>query len=69
MNRFSLLKPHLAKDVEEKQQTQKLHHDQRGVKLRELVKGDPVHVRNHRDGLQKWVPGTIIRRLGPLTYL
>ena len=44
-------------------------HVHSGVKLGELVKGDTVHVRNHRGGQEKWIPGKIIRRLGPLTYL
>ena len=28
-----------------------------------------MNVRNTRGGVEKWVPGTVIRRLGPLTYL
>lgn len=69
-NRFSLLKPHLERHMEEKQTQQKEQHDRSRVKLRELVSGDPVHVRNHRgSGPPKWVAGKIIRRLGPLTYL
>ena len=47
-NRFSLLKYHMAKDMGEKQQKQKWQHDRSGVKLRELVIGDPGHVRNHQ---------------------
>ena len=54
----------MAKDMEEKQQKQKWQQD-----LRELVKGDIVHVRYHRGGQETWIPGKIIRRLGPLTYL
>ena len=38
-DRFSLLKSHMAKKMEEKQQKQKWQQDHSGVKLRELVKG------------------------------
>lgn len=37
--------------------------------MRELSPRDSVNVRNTRGGMEKWVPGTVIRRLGPLTYL
>ena len=41
----------------------------RVVKMQELSPRDSVNVRNTRGGVEKWVPGTVIRRLGPLTYL
>ena len=44
-------------------------HDKSHVKMRELSSCDSVNVRNTRGGVEKWVPGTVIRRLGPLTYL
>ena len=34
----------------------------------ELFSRDSVNVRNTWGGVEKWVPGTVIRRLGPLTY-
>ena len=37
--------------------------------MRELSWRDSVNVRNTWGGVEKWVPGTVIRRLGPLTYL
>lgn len=37
--------------------------------MRVLSLRDSVNVRNARRGVEKWVPGTVIRRLGPLTYL
>ena len=38
--------------------------------MRELSSRDSVNVRNTRGGVEKWVPGTVIRRLGrPLSYL
>ena len=39
------------------------------VKLRELVCGDTVHVRYYLYGQVKWAPGTVVSRLGLLTYL
>ena len=43
--------------------------DKSRVKLRELSSRDSVNVRNTRGGVEKWVSGTVIGRLGPLTYL
>ena len=37
--------------------------------MHELSSRDSVNERNTRGGVKKWVPGTVIRRLGPLTYL
>ena len=37
--------------------------------MRELSSRDSVNVRNTRGGVEKWVPRTVIRRLGSLTYL
>ena len=37
--------------------------------MRELSSRNSVNVRKSRGGVEKWVPGTVIRRLGPLTYL
>ena len=37
--------------------------------MRELSWRDSVNVRNTWGGVEKWVPGTVIRRLGSLTYL
>ena len=36
--------------------------------MRELSPSDTVNVRNNRGGVEKWVSGIAIRRLGPLTY-
>ena len=43
--------------------------DKSRVKLRELSLHDSVNVQNTHGGMEKWVPGTVIRWLGPLTYL
>ncbi|CAK6983729.1 uncharacterized protein K02A2.6-like, partial [Scomber scombrus] len=67
--RFSLLKPSLAKTVEQKQQKQKQYHDKGKPKLRNLSEGDSVRLRNFRGGKEKWIMGKIVKRLGPVTYL
>ena len=48
---------------------QKLHHDRSRVKMRDFVASDSVRVRNMQGTYAKWLPGTVIRHLGPLTYL
>ncbi|KAK0144151.1 hypothetical protein N1851_017503 [Merluccius polli] len=67
--RFSLLKPDLARVVEAKQQKQKDYHDQTASKLRHLSEGDSVLIRNFRGGKERWMKGTVEKRLGPVTYL
>ena len=37
--------------------------------MRELSPRDSVNVRNTRGGVEKWVPGIVMRRLGLLTYM
>ena len=49
-----------------KQAEQKWSHDQR-VKLRDFFPGSLVSVRNYQ-GDAKWIPGIILRKLGPVTY-
>ena len=44
-------------------------HNNSRVKMRELSSRESVNVLNTRGGVEKWVPGTLIRRLGPLTYV
>ena len=51
------------------QAKQKLHHDRSRVKMRDFAASDSVSVRNMQGTYAKWIPGTVIRRLGPLTYL
>lgn len=67
--RFSLLKPDLAKSVQEKQQEQKRQHDQGKRVLRSFVEEEPVRVRNFRGGQEKWLSATVIERKGPVSYL
>ena len=37
--------------------------------MRDFAASDSVSVRNMQGTYAKWLPGTVIRRLGPLTYL
>ena len=67
--RLSLVKPNLASAVEEKQHQQIKYHDKKGVKSCELRVNQPVLVRNHRDSKERWIPGVIVKKKGPLTYL
>ena len=65
--RLDLIKPDLVRKVASKQASQKAKHDVH-AKARELFTGQDVMVRNLRDG-PKWVPGVIIERTGPVSYL
>ena len=65
--RFDLMKPNGEKQVAEKQASQKRAHDKK-AKGRELTAGQEVMARNYRDG-DKWMPGTVIERKGPLSYI
>ena len=68
--KFSVLKPNMEMHIENQQDNQQQQqHDKSRVKMRELSSHDSVNVRNTWGGVEKWVPGTVIRRLGPLTYL
>ncbi len=66
-NRLSLLKPNLAETVEKKQELQVSNKN--SGKLREFTPSEFVQVRSHRPGKEKWIPGAVTKRLGPLTYL
>ena len=64
--RFDLLKPDHKGLIASRQNTQKKQHD-RHAKLRNLAVGSPVMVRDFCRN-SKWVPGTIVKKLGPVTY-
>lgn len=69
--RLSLVKPSLAKVVEDKQFQQKLYHDGRN-KERVFSVGDDVRVFNALGGLKpknRWVVGKVIEVCGPRKYL
>ena len=65
--RFDIMRPDVSGNVASNQAQQKLYHDQHSAG-RELFIGQRVMVRNLRVG-DKWVPGTIMKRTGPLSYL
>jgi len=61
--RFNLIKPDLRSKIVDKQSPDV------STKFRQFECIDRVRVRSHRNGEEKWMPGTIVKRLGPLTYL
>lgn len=67
--RLSLLKPDVGRRVVAKQNEQKKHHDKGRTAVRTFTPQQKVYVRNFRGGKEKWIPGTIVKPLGPLTYL
>ena len=64
--RLSLITPSIAATVGSKQADQKSHHDKKS-KERQFEVNQPVLVENH-SGDSRWVPGTILSRLGPMNY-
>ena len=64
--RLDLLSSPMKGFVGYKQAKQKQHHDRRS-KLRCLFPGSLVMVRNYH-GDAKWIPGTVLKKLGPVTY-
>ena len=63
--RLDLLRPELQQKVAQKQQVQ----TQRGGKMREFVQGQTVQCRDYRSGQAKWMPGMIVSRTGPVSYV
>ena len=64
--RFDLMKPDLKGYVTLKQAQQKQYHDKH-AKSRFFFPGTPVMVRNFQEP-NKWIPGIILKKLGPVTY-
>ena len=60
--RFSLLQPDVSADIHAKQEKQMVQH----VKARQ---GQNVMVRDLHPGKPKWVPGKVIKKTGPLSYV
>ncbi|XP_026046823.1 uncharacterized protein K02A2.6-like [Astatotilapia calliptera] len=67
--RFSLLKPELSRHIEQKQSEQKRHHDYKTQPVRVFSEGDAVRIRNFRGGETKWTQGTVLKKMGSVTYL
>ena len=61
------MRPEIRGNVATKQADQKFYHDKHS-KTRELFIGQRLMVRSLHPG-NKWVPGTIVKRTGPLSYL
>ena len=66
VSRFDLLTPDVGQRVERKQEEQKQRHDCH-AKERLLKPGDQVYARNYAQG-EKWVPGRIDQRTGPVSF-
>lgn len=65
-SRLDILRPLTAERVETQQLKQKSKHDAHAHE-RLLQEGDSVLVRNYLQG-EKWLPGTIVRQTGPVSY-
>ena len=66
--RFSLLHPDVTKRVLDKQSDQISQHDKHS-KERTFTEGQHVMVRNLRPSGPKWIPGTILKQTGPLSFI
>ena len=66
-SRLDLIKPDVNRRIKEQQQKQKKYFDI-GSQFKEFISNQPVWVRNYR-GTNKWVPGTIIKQTGPVSYV
>ena len=64
--RLDLILPNCQSQVLQRQAQQKKDHD-RSSHVRELYTGQRVMARNYRDQ-NRWLPGTVVQKLGPLTY-
>ena len=64
--RLDLIKPSFSCDMRNKQE----HQIEENVnkKLRSFQPGEKVKVRNYRQGFPKWSTGTVLQRLGPVSY-
>jgi len=63
---LDLLKPNLAQRVEKKQFQQKRNYD-RCARQRTFKEGEKVYAKNFRPFGQRWLPGKIIKRTGPVS--
>ena len=60
--------PEVSKKVESHQARQKEFHDNEKP-LREFTQQDPVYIENFTTRKPKWIPGTIVKVTGPLSYV
>ena len=67
-SRLDLLKPNIAATVEHNQLKQKLNRDgQRPYRV--FDKGGSVYIQDFTANKQKWIPGTIQKATGPVSYV
>ena len=67
-SRFELMYPVVRRKVEASQERQKELHD--GKKsVRQFAVKDPVFVENFTNRKPKWLPGTVVKVTGPLSYV
>ena len=66
--RFSLLQPDVAACVSQKQGQQIEQHNQH-AKPRSFEEGQQVMVRDFHPNKPKWIPGTVVQKSGPLSYV
>ena len=66
--RFTLIQPDVSHHVHSKQADQMEQRDQHS-KPRCFHRGQTVIVRDSRQNASKWIPGTIVKQTGPLSYL
>jgi hypothetical protein len=65
--RLSLVRPEAGQNIRDRQRSD---YNEAVSKVREFNPGDRVSVWNPRkDGRNKWLPGTVVQRLGPTSYL
>ncbi|GFO46138.1 polyprotein [Plakobranchus ocellatus] len=65
--RLDLIRPCLTAEMRTKQEKQ-VDEQVKGKGLRLFQPGDRVNVRNYRPGFPKWSIGTVMQRLGPVSY-
>ncbi|KAL2077680.1 hypothetical protein ACEWY4_027184 [Coilia grayii] len=65
--RLDLLKPNVAAVVDQAQEAQQ-HYRDTHAKARTFSVGDPVLVRNYRQGEEKWTSGRVTSQAGPVSF-
>ncbi|XP_045188468.2 uncharacterized protein K02A2.6-like [Mercenaria mercenaria] len=70
-SRLTLLKPNKELDIEQKQEKMASSHDRNRSIMRHFFEGDTVLVKTTLPGGKKWkwLPGTVTKQKGPVTYL
>ena len=67
--RFTLLRPDLQSEIEDKQSKQQYYHDQKKTRLTEFSRDENVRIRNYIQGQPKWSLAKVLQRIGEYTYL